>query len=830
MVLRPLRFCLSFLLTVLFPIYGGALLAQDLSGLSICVDAGHGRGNTNHGPTGLREAEVNVRVALLLKDFLKRANIDTVLLTRVDDSTNPSLSQREALANTFGVDWFHSVHHNALDGTRRSTLLLYEEERTAANLCPNGSPRGTGQPDWPGLADAASKIIAQRILAALRTSAFTDRLDWTFFGGCNGGFSLGVLNDLLMPGELSEATFHDNPVEERKLRSESFLRLEAQAIYMAFLEFFEAGQMTTGTLAGIVTDEASGETVNGAVVTLVPGGMTFTTDNHGNGFYAFQDLEPGSYRVSAALAGSGETQKQVDVRQHQFTFSDLELPANTPPVVTLTVPANGAVGVDVYKEIGARFNRSMQRESVETAFGVTPAARGHFIWSDASDVVLFEPDTRFDFDTEYTVRISASATDSFGRPLDGNGDGTAGDDFFWSFKTQSLDNSSPVVLDFVPTRRDTGVFIRDVFQARFNRELDPETVNPATVLLTSDGGGTFDLHVDYLQDGSHTLTAVPVEPVPASARYFMTLATGLHLVDGTPMRRNFRWQFHTQTARVGLNFWDDFEGPFQWADPNDSPGTQHIDPDSTSFTASGRVALSDTLSGELEYKFVGAQGVVRLDLLQEVEIDLEQDKGIGVYIYGDTSRNEIRLLLGDSDGEEGFPWTPIDWFGWRLLKFDFALAELEAGDGGNGRLDGVRIHIVGLELGFRARGHGTLFFDDFFVSRLLAPVFAAPGSRGPAGRHRFVLLQNYPNPFNPETVISYEILPTAGLSAKVVLQVFNLNGRHLETLVNSVQPAGHYRIPWDGRDAAGRLLANGVYIYRLRVGNFAESRRMILLK
>ncbi|NIR49500.1 N-acetylmuramoyl-L-alanine amidase, partial [candidate division KSB1 bacterium] len=78
--------------------------AQDLSGLSVCIDPGHGRGNTNQGPTGLREADINLSVSFFLKDFLKRANIDTVLLTRVDDSTNPTLSQREAIANTFGVD------------------------------------------------------------------------------------------------------------------------------------------------------------------------------------------------------------------------------------------------------------------------------------------------------------------------------------------------------------------------------------------------------------------------------------------------------------------------------------------------------------------------------------------------------------------------------------------------------------------------------------------------------------------------------------------------------------------------------------------------------
>ena len=170
--------------------------AQDLSGLSIAIDPGHGKGNTNQGPTGLREADINLGVALFLKDFLKSANIDTVLLTRVDDSTNPTLSQREFLANSFGVDWFHSVHHNACGGigtlcTARSTIVLLEEERSFANPCPNGKARGTGQPAWPGQSDVMSDFIGQHIFDALRTTSTTTWLDWTFYGGCNGGLVLG---------------------------------------------------------------------------------------------------------------------------------------------------------------------------------------------------------------------------------------------------------------------------------------------------------------------------------------------------------------------------------------------------------------------------------------------------------------------------------------------------------------------------------------------------------------------------------------------------------------------------------------------------------------
>ena len=89
----------------------------------------------------------------------------------------------------------------------------------------------------------------------------------------------------------------------------------------------------------------------------------------------------------------------------------------------------------------------------------------------------------------------------------------------------------------------------------------------------------------------------------------------------------------------------------------------------------------------------------------------------------------------------------------------------------------------------------------------------------------FALGQNYPNPFNPSTVIPYQ-LPT---SAHVRLEVFNLLGQRLATLVDAEQAAGVHTAQWDATDAAGRAVGAGVYIYRLSSGEMTESRRMVLV-
>ncbi len=78
---------------------------------------------------------------------------------------------------------------------------------------------------------------------------------------------------------------------------------------------------------------------------------------------------------------------------------------------------------------------------------------------------------------------------------------------------------------------------------------------------------------------------------------------------------------------------------------------------------------------------------------------------------------------------------------------------------------------------------------------------------------QFNLQQNYPNPFNPTTEIKYG-LPVNGLTT---LEIFNLRGQKVRTLVNEKKSAGYHHIVWDGRDDFGNSVASGVYIYRIHV-------------
>ncbi len=114
----------------------------------------------------------------------------------------------------------------------------------------------------------------------------------------------------------------------------------------------------------------------------------------------------------------------------------------------------------------------------------------------------------------------------------------------------------------------------------------------------------------------------------------------------------------------------------------------------------------------------------------------------------------------------------------------------------------------------RAMTDGTGYFA--------LPLSALTGRALPA---RFALGPNYPNPFNPSTIIPYQL----AVSAAVRLEVFNLLGQHIATLVDGERPAGFHTATWHAVDGAGRAVGAGVYIYRMTVGVERQTGRMVLV-
>ena len=140
---------------------------------------------------------------------------------------------------------------------------------------------------------------------------------------------------------------------------------------------------------------------------------------------------------------------------------------------------------------------------------------------------------------------------------------------------------------------------------------------------------------------------------------------------------------------------------------------------------------------------------------------------------------------------------------------------------------------VRLPSGAPVAGAQVLLFDlaDLRAAPLSATTdrsgrFTLPPATGAGALPQgFELGANYPNPFNPSTMIPYR-LPA---SMHVRLEVFNLLGQRIATLVDGEQPAGFHTASWDATDAAGQAVGAGVYIYRLVSDGQAVSRRMLLI-
>lgn len=91
---------------------------------------------------------------------------------------------------------------------------------------------------------------------------------------------------------------------------------------------------------------------------------------------------------------------------------------------------------------------------------------------------------------------------------------------------------------------------------------------------------------------------------------------------------------------------------------------------------------------------------------------------------------------------------------------------------------------------------------------------------------QFTLFQNHPNPFNPQTEMNYA-LP---FDCHVTLTVYNILGQKVITLIDKFQNAGRKTLHWDGRSQNGDELSSGIYFYRIQAGDFAQTRKMLLVK
>lgn len=200
--------------------------AKYLAGVKICLDPGHGgdahQRGFKRGPTGVREAEVNLRVAQYLRGFLEHAGAE-VLLTREGD-LDLSYEARAAMANEWGADLFISCHHNAVDNNPSAnfTTVWYHNDvdyrpsnlDLARYLC-QGLLDEMGLPQLTGVPLKSDQLMYETGFAVLRHAEVT--------------------------AALTESSFFTNPAEEQRLRDPEHNLGEAYGLFLGLARYAADG-------------------------------------------------------------------------------------------------------------------------------------------------------------------------------------------------------------------------------------------------------------------------------------------------------------------------------------------------------------------------------------------------------------------------------------------------------------------------------------------------------------------------------------------------------------------------------------------------------------
>lgn len=151
-----------------------------------------------------------------------------------------------------------------------------------------------------------------------------------------------------------------------------------------------------------------------------------------------------------------------------------------------------------------------------------------------------------------------------------------------------------------------------------------------------------------------------------------------------------------------------------------------------------------------------------------------------------------------------------------------------SGGAADGTGGGLRLRGTLGEAGFVGQTAGPILSlsEGFWARAFFSIASDAPGSPGTAPAFVNELLPGFPNPFRDATTFAFGVeRPSA-----VRFRLFDVTGRRVATLLDEGLPAGRHELRWTGRDDLGRSVASGVYFYRLDIGDWSRTERVLKLR
>lgn len=847
----------TIIYTLIFLLSASFLIGQDLSGIRIYINPGHGGHDSDDrymAATGFWESEGNLTKGLYLKTLLENMGA-TVGISRITNTTSDDLplSTISTLANNFQADIFESIHSNGFNGELNYTLMLYrgwDPGVTGDNY--DMTVTGALFP----LAGEMAPIMGNEIYRAHRTTNKHVRGDWSFYSwtdsqGNRSG--LGVLRGLNMPGTLSEGSFHDYVPESWRLQNLDYRRQESWAIARSFVILYEQPDFTFRNLSGYVRNpleyvpyfyiNGTGDNkkpVNTITASLYQDETLLVTcvgDNNNNGFYLFDSLTPGTYTLILEAEDFYPDTQEVIIGDAFYNHRDVNLISSKPPVILASTPSQNESSHPAWEPVTIYFSHEMDTASVRANLSLAPAEDLHVSWnSELRILTLSADDDSLAFETQYTLTIGGNALGNRGLNLDGNGDGTGGDDFTLTFTTSAEDITPPSISsdDMYPLISAENIETDVVINLVFNEILADENIDTNHLKLqnyTDDYFEDIEIIHDVIADKSVITIAPKTELNPQTIYRTYVYQGGLKDLFGNYMYDRTRaYRFTTSYAYTSKEVVDNFETNFsKWHEPKFSGSTVGLVTGAVEQTTDKVLPiLNSTQSVKLTYEF---DETAETHLLREYQdpqsFTFDNSYQLQVYIYGMGNNISFRFAVDDditgSAGHEVSPWIKVDWYGWRLVSWDMA----NDGTGewiGDGSVDGtLRMDSFQFTWHEDADPAGVLYLDELRIVTKSATSVENPLSEIP---QTVVLHGNYPNPFNPETAIAFS-LPER---QQVKLSIYSINGtliRHYSAVSLS---AGYHELMWNGRDQGGKEVSSGEYIYRVETPNHVTAGKMLFLK
>jgi hypothetical protein len=226
------------------------------------------------------------------------------------------------------------------------------------------------------------------------------------------------------------------------------------------------------------------------------------------------------------------------------------------------------------------------------------------------------------------------------------------------------------------------------------------------------------------------------------------------------------------------------------------------------------------LALSVEERSTAASGEVELSLVLSGNAD--EVKGLSAVLTYDTA--ELGFVSARLSEEMSSPLGNVFfWHGCEdgRIQLDLVVLGTDVTAGGSGEVAVLTFVVLSDEYGVEIESADLRGAEN----RLLGADLEGFES-SPALPVKFRLVQNVPNPFNPATQIAYHVPQESGVS----IRIYDVSGRLVRTLVDSVTEAGRHVAVWDGRNDSGGSVGSGVYFCTMEAPDFQESRKMMLLK